>query len=147
MLAHVWSSTPIGVDALPVEVEVHARNGLPKFHVVGLPDGAVRESHNRVSAALRTTGLPNPRGVITINLAPADIRKEGAAFDLPIAIGMIGAASGCYTPDVLGQYFIMGELALEGTVRPVTGVLPMADRKSTRLNSSHVAISYAVFCL
>ena len=138
MLAHVWSSTPIGVDALPVEVEVHARNGLPKFHVVGLPDGAVRESHNRVSAALRTTGLPNPRGVITINLAPADIRKEGAAFDLPIAIGMIGAASGCYTPDVLGQYFIMDELALDGTVRPVKGVLPMAMR--AREEGKHAVI-------
>lgn len=128
MLAHVWSSTPIGVDAQPVEVEVHVRNGLPKFHVVGLPDGAVRESHNRVSAALRTTGLPNPRGVVTINLAPADIRKEGAAFDLPIAIGMIGAASGSYMPDVLEEYFVMGELALDGTVRPVKGVLPMAMR-------------------
>jgi magnesium chelatase family protein len=128
MFAHVWSSTPIGVDALPVEVEIHIRRGLSKFHVVGLPDGAVRESHNRVFSALKTTGLPSPRGIVTINLAPADIRKEGAAFDLPIAMGMINAVAGCFHRKVLDSYFIVGELALDGAVRPVRGVLPMALR-------------------
>jgi magnesium chelatase family protein len=128
MFAHVWSSTPIGVDALPVEVEIHVRNGTPKLFVVGLPDGAVRESHNRVFSALKTTGLPSPRGIVTINLAPADIRKEGAAFDLPIAMGMINAAAGCFHRTVLDSFYIVGELALDGAVRPVRGVLPMALR-------------------
>lgn len=128
MFAHVWSSTPIGVDALPVEVEIHIRNGVPRFFVVGLPDGAVRESHNRVFSALKTTGLPSPRGIVTINLAPADIRKEGASFDLPIAMGMINAVAGCFHRSVLDSFFIVGELALDGAVRPVKGVLPMALR-------------------
>lgn len=128
MFAHVWSSTPIGVDALPVEVEIHVRVGVAKLFVVGLPDGAVRESHNRVFSALKTTGLPSPRGIVTINLAPADIRKEGASFDLPIAIGMINAVAGCFHRNVLDSFCIVGELALDGAVRPVRGVLPMAMR-------------------
>jgi magnesium chelatase family protein len=128
MFAHVWSSTPIGVDALPVEVELHARGGMFKLHMVGLPEGAVRESHNRVFSALKNSGLPSPRGIVTINLAPADIRKEGASFDLPIAIGMIQAASGVFRPEVLDSFCIVGELALDGGVRPVKGVLPMALR-------------------
>lgn len=128
MLSHVWSSTTIGVDALPVEIETNVRGGLPKYIVVGLPDGAVRESHQRIWAALRNTGLPNPRGIVTINLAPADVRKEGASFDLPIAIGLIAAADGCLVPHALDSCFIMGELSLDGAVRPVKGVLSMAIR-------------------
>lgn len=128
MLSHVWSSTPIGVDALPIEIETNLRGGVPKYIVVGLPDGAVRESHQRIWAALRNSNLPNPHGHVTINLAPADVRKEGASFDLPIAIGLIAVADGIIPQEELSSYFIMGELALDGSVRPVKGVLPMAIR-------------------
>lgn len=128
MLSHVWSSTPIGVDALPIEIETNIRGGMPSYTVVGLPDGAVRESHQRIWAALRNCRLPNPHGVVTINLAPADVRKEGASFDLPIAIGLIAVADGMIPQEALDRYFIMGELALDGAVRPVKGVLPMAIR-------------------
>ncbi len=128
MLSHVWSSTTIGVDALPIEIETNVRGGLPKYVVVGLPDGAVRESHQRIWAALRNCRLPNPHGVITINLAPADVKKEGASFDLPIAIGLIAVADRTIPQSMLSSFFIMGELALDGAVRPVKGVLPMAVR-------------------
>lgn len=128
MLSRVWSSTTIGVDALPIEIETNIRGGIPEYVVVGLPDGAVRESHQRIWAALRNCRLPNPRGVITINLAPADVRKEGAAFDLPIAIGLISVADRTIQQEQLDSFFIMGELALDGAVRPVKGILPMAVR-------------------
>lgn len=128
MLSHVWSSTVIGVDALPIEIETYARAGLPKYTVVGLPDGAVRESRDRILSALRTTELPRPRGNVTVNLAPADVRKEGAAFDLPIAIGLIAAADSKIRQERLDEVVITGELSLEGAVRPVRGVLSMAIR-------------------
>lgn len=128
MLSHVWSSTTIGVDALPIEIETNIRGGVPSYTVVGLPDGAVRESHQRIWAALRNSNLPNPHGKVTINLAPADVRKEGASFDLPIAIGLMAVADGVIPQEELSSYFITGELALDGTVRPVKGVLPMAIR-------------------
>ncbi len=118
----------MGIDALPVEVETHTEPGLPKFNVVGLPDGAVRESLDRILAALKNTGLPRPRGRLTVNLAPADVRKEGAAFDLPIALGMVEACGGVLDRERLERFFILGELALDGKVRPVRGVLPMAMR-------------------
>lgn len=128
MLARVWSSVTQGVDALPVEVEAHIEPGLPHYTVVGLPDGAVRESRDRIWAALKNTRLPLPRGQITINLAPADVRKEGASFDLPLAMGLLAAAGAGLRPDRLAAYAITGELALDGKVRPVRGVLPMALR-------------------
>ncbi|GIV62379.1 MAG: magnesium chelatase [Rhodothermaceae bacterium] len=128
MLSHVWSSTTIGVDALPVEIETHIDRGMPGYTVVGLPSGAVRECRERIWAALKNTGLPVPRGAITINLAPADVRKEGAALDLPIAMGLLAASAGCFDPERLDAFFIAGELALDGTVRPVAGVLPMTLR-------------------
>lgn len=126
MLSRVWSSTTIGVDALPIELETHIDSGLPKYTVVGLPYGAVRESHDRVTSALKTNGLPVPRGRITINLAPADVPKEGSAFDLPLAIGLLAAYTDRIDPDRLDATWIMGELALDGSVRPVKGILPMA---------------------
>ena len=89
MLSRVWSSAVLGVDALPIEIETHTEPGIPRWTVVGLPDGAVRESRDRVWAALKTSGLPLPRGGVTVNLAPADVRKEGSAFDLPLAIGLL----------------------------------------------------------
>lgn len=126
MLSHVWSSATHGVDALPIEIETNIDAGMPRYTVVGLPHGAVRESRDRIWAALKNNGLPVPRGVITINLAPADVPKEGAAFDLPLAIGLIAAAGDHLDHERLDAFWLMGELALDGTVRPVRGVLPMA---------------------
>ncbi len=128
MLSRVWSSATLGVDALPVEIETNVTSGMPCYTVVGLPDGAVRESRDRIQAALKNVCLPAPRGVITVNLAPADVRKEGAAFDLPIALGLIAAGGGYIEQARLDELFITGELALDGKVRPVRGVLPMAIR-------------------
>ncbi|MEZ4702699.1 MAG: YifB family Mg chelatase-like AAA ATPase [Rhodothermales bacterium] len=128
MLSRVWSSTVIGVDALPIEIEVHTRGGLPKYIMVGLPDGAVRESQERILTALRANGLPRPTGRITVNLAPADVRKEGTAFDLPIAIGVIATADEAISQRSLDDLCIAGELALNGEVRPIRGALPIALR-------------------
>jgi magnesium chelatase family protein len=127
-LSHVWSSAAVGVDALPVEIETHLAAGLPHYTLVGLPDGAVRESWERVRAALKTSGLPVPRCRTTVNLAPADVRKEGAAFDLPIALGLVAALSDRLPRARFDTSVILGELALDGTVRPVRGVLPAALR-------------------
>ena len=132
MLSRVWSSAVHGVDALPIEIETHTEPGLPAWTVVGLPDGAVRESRDRVFAALKNAGLPSPRGRITVNLAPADVRKEGSAFDLPIALGLLAAlgngqgAGGAIAQAVLDDLVILGELSLDGSLRPVRGVLPSA---------------------
>src|SRR5262245_2381528 len=127
----------VGVDGVPVEVEVRISSQLPGFDVVGLPEAAVRESAARVRAAIGSLGLPFPDRRVTVNLAPAGLRKSGAGLDLPIAIGIL-AAAGSLEPEALGGLGLLGELALDGRVR---------DRKSTRLNSSHLGISYAVFCL
>ncbi len=126
MLSHVWSSTVVGVSALPIAIETHVAGGVPGYTVVGLPDGAVRESLDRIFAALSNTSLPRPRGRVTINLAPADVRKEGAAFDLPIALGLLATCIEHVPSERLQQFAIVGELALDGRVRPVRGVLPMA---------------------
>jgi len=126
MLSRVWSSTTLGIEAIPVEIETHIESGMPRYTVVGLPDGAVRESRDRIWAALRNSGLPLPRGAITVNLAPADLRKEGAAFDLPMALGLLAASEGSPSPEALAPFVIVGELALDGKVRPVRGVLPIA---------------------
>src|SRR5690606_6053696 len=128
MLSHVWSSTTLGIDAVPVEVETNTAAGLPSYTVVGLPDNAIRESRDRILAALKNNGLPVPRGSITVNLAPADLRKEGAAFDLPMAMGLIAASDSYFEPERLDEVYITGELSLDGKVRPVRGVLPMTLR-------------------
>ena len=128
MLSHVWTSTTQGVDALPIEIETSIAGGLPAYVVVGLPDGAVRESRDRIFAAFRNSGLQAPHGRITINLAPADVRKEGAAFDLPIALGLLAAGEAAVDGTLLGGFYVTGELALNGDVRPVRGVLSMALR-------------------
>ncbi|RMH58373.1 MAG: ATP-binding protein [Bacteroidetes bacterium] len=128
MFSQVRSSATHGVDALPIAIETHIESGLPRYTVVGLPDGAVRESRDRIWAALKNTSLPVPRGAVTVNLAPADVRKEGAAFDLPIAIGLLAAHGEQIHQTVLDELAILGELALDGRVRPVRGVLPMAMR-------------------
>src|SRR3954469_17001555 len=125
MLAKVWSAAVNGIDAYPVEVEVDAGFGETITIIVGLPDAAVKESRDRVSAALANSGFKPPLGRSTINLAPADVRKEGPSFDLPIAVGIV-AATEQMNRDDLDRYMLVGELALTGAVRPVKGVLQIA---------------------
>ena len=125
MLAKVTSGALIGIDAYPVEVEVDIAQGLPQFSTVGLPEGAVKESKDRVKSAIKNSGYDFPTRRITINLAPADIRKEGAAFDLPIAIGIL-CATGLVDAKALENFVLMGELSLDGRIKPVHGVLPVA---------------------
>jgi magnesium chelatase family protein len=115
----------VGLDGVVVEVEVDTRNGLPKVVIVGLPDTAVQESRERVEAAVRNSGNPFPRGHVTVNLAPASVRKAGPAYDLPIAIGVLVAGRLLPSESVEGT-MIVGELSLDGTLRHVRGVLPMA---------------------
>lgn len=124
MLAKVRSAAVMGVDAYGVEIEVDVANGLPSVMVVGLPDTAVQESKERVRAAVRNTGYVFPASRIVINLAPADVRKEGPAFDLPIALALL-AAQGVIPEKSLSQTVLSGELALDGTLRPVRGAINM----------------------
>ncbi len=125
MLAKVLSSAVIGIDAYVVEVEVDIAQGLPSFSTVGLPEGAVRESKERVKAAVKNSGYHFPSDRITVNLAPADIKKEGSAFDLPMALGIL-AATGLVDKAAYADHIFVGELALDGMIRPVRGVLSMA---------------------
>jgi magnesium chelatase family protein len=124
MLIKCYGAAPQGIDAVIVTIEVHAVPGF-EFTLVGLPDSAVKESHERIVAALTVNGYNRPRHTLTINMAPADIKKEGAAYDLPLAIGMLTAEEVVKTA-LLEQYMIMGELSLDGTLQPIQGVLPMA---------------------
>ena len=125
MLATVHAGAVFGVDAHPVEIEVNAGRGDPQIVIVGLPDAAVKESKDRVWTALINSAFAPPMGRTTINLAPADIKKEGPSFDLPMALGML-AATGKLSPDALDGICVLGELALSGQVRRVRGVLPIA---------------------
>ena len=152
MFSKVLSAAVLGIDAYIVEVETHFEGGLPKFIVVGLPEGAVKESMERVNAAIKNCGLRFPNKRITVNLAPADIRKEGSAFDLPIAMGIL-ASVGEVSPDLLEDFLILGELSLDGTLRPIRGALPisLAARKAKKkglivpqLNAGEAAISKGV---
>jgi magnesium chelatase family protein len=127
MLARVLSAAVNGIEAFPVEVEVNCGWGDTTVVIVGLPDAAVKESRDRVSTALTNSGFKFPMGRSTINLAPADVKKEGPSFDLPIAVGML-AASDQLQADQLDNFVMVGELALTGAVRPVKGVLPIAWR-------------------
>lgn len=125
MLAKILSAAVQGIDAYPVSVETDIAAGLPTFATVGLPDAAVKESKDRVVAAVRNSGFDFPVRRITVNLAPADVKKEGAAFDLPIAVGIL-AAQGVVPAGRLQDIALIGELALDGTLRPVRGVLSIA---------------------
>ena len=125
MLSRVLSSAVFGIDAYVVEVEVDIAQGLPAFATVGLPEGAVKESKDRVKAAIKNCGYDFPARRITVNLAPADVKKEGAAFDLPMAIGIL-AATEVVQKGRLRHYFILGELSLDGKVKPIKGTLPIA---------------------
>jgi magnesium chelatase family protein len=124
MLAKTFGSAIIGIDALTITIEVNIGRGI-NFFLVGLPDSAVKESQQRIEAALNNIGQEYPRKKIVINMAPADIRKEGSAYDLPIAVGML-AASEQIPNDVLENYIIMGELSLDGGLNPIKGALPIA---------------------
>ncbi|NND70338.1 MAG: YifB family Mg chelatase-like AAA ATPase [Rhodothermales bacterium] len=126
MVSRVWSSSVQGITALPIEVEAHVSPGMPKYTVVGLPDGAVRESRQRIYSALVTNSLPVPRGIVNVNLAPANVRKEGTMFDLPMAVALFCATTGSLSNEQLQRFCIVGELALDGRVRPVRGLLSIA---------------------
>ncbi len=124
MLSKTFGSAVYGIDATTITVEVNVLQGL-KFFVVGLPDSAVKESEHRIESAIKQIGFFMPRQKVVVNLAPADIRKEGSAYDLPIAICTLNASGQVLTDD-LEKYVIMGELSLDGVVRPIKGALPIA---------------------
>ncbi len=124
MLVKVYGSAVQGINATIITIEVNVSQGI-KFFLVGLPDNAVKESHERIVSALAYTGHKLPRKQVLINMAPADIRKEGAAYDLALAIGML-AASESIRSENLDKYIIMGELSLDGGLQPIKGVLPIA---------------------
>src|SRR3954464_8117617 len=125
MLAAIRSAAVLGIDAYDVPVEVEVANGLPQWTTVGLPASAVKESRERVGAALLNAGFTVPPRRITINLAPADIRKDGTAFDLPIALGVLVGA-GVLESEAVSRHTFVGELGLDGTLRPVRGALSIA---------------------
>lgn len=132
MLARVQSSHLIGIEPYAVDVEVDiAQKGLPHFNIVGLPDTAVRESRDRIKAAFKNTGFTFPIKQITVNLAPADLKKEGSSFDLPIAIGIL-AAEGYVPLNVLEEFLIVGELSLEGKLRAIKGALCIVSKLKDR---------------
>jgi len=124
-LSQVLSASTYGIDAFTVKVETHIEQGLFAFTIVGLPDSSVKESRERVNAAIKNSGFKFPNKKITVNLAPADIKKEGSQFDLPIAIGILSATEQIQS-DILDKFIILGELALDGTLRPIHGALPIA---------------------
>lgn len=125
MLSKVLSSATYGIDAYLVEVETHVERQIPGFAIVGLPDNAVKESRERVTAAIKNSGFDFPVKKITVNLAPADIKKEGSSFDLPIAVGLLSAIGKIET-DLMEDSIFLGELSLDGKLRPVKGALPIA---------------------
>lgn len=124
MLIKIYSAAPVGIDAVQVTIEVHATPGFD-FTLVGLPDASVKESHERIMAALTVNGTEMLRRSYTINMAPADIKKEGSSFDLPLAIGMLAGAEKVKVRE-LEHYMIMGELSLDGSLQPIRGALPIA---------------------
>ncbi len=124
MLVKTYGSAVFGINATTITVEVNLSIGI-QFHLVGLPDSAVKESQQRINAALHNNKLDFPRQKIVINMAPADIRKEGSAYDLTLAVGIL-AASGQIISNVLEKFIIMGELSLDGSLQPIKGALPIA---------------------
>ena len=143
MFIKVACGAVLGVDGYIVDVEVDLSSGLPAFDIVGLPDSAVKESRERVRAAIRNSGYTFPIKRITVNLAPADIRKSGPAFDLPIAVGIL-ICTGNLKPNIADGAFFAGELSLDGAVRPVNGILPMAlAAKSQGIHDFYVPMENA----
>jgi magnesium chelatase family protein len=131
MYSRILSAATFGVNAYIVEVESHLEGGNPKFFIVGLPEGAVKESHQRVFAAIKNSEFKFPRNRITVNLAPADIKKEGSSYDLPIAVGLL-TASGQITSEIINDFLILGELSLDGNLRPIHGALVIAIEAKNR---------------
>src|SRR6185312_5471424 len=131
MIARVSTVAFLGVEALPVDVQVQISSGIVAFTLVGLPDKAVAESRERVRAALTACGLALPAKRITVNLAPADLPKEGSHFDLPIAVGLL-TAMGLLPHDLTGRFVVLGELALDGSIYPVSGTLSAAVAANAR---------------
>ena len=125
MLACVRTAAVYGIDACPIQVEVDVSHGLPSFTMVGLPDAGIRESRDRIRSAIRNSGFEFPPHRITVNLSPADLRKEGASFDLPIALGVL-AAAGPLTRRRIDDVLLIGALSLDGGIQPTRGVLPVA---------------------
>jgi len=125
LIVKVLSSAVVGIDSFPVDVEVDLSTGLPQFSTVGLPDMAVKESRDRIKAAMKNSGYRFPENRVTVNLAPADIRKEGTGFDLPIALGIL-ASMGLIAGEQLRQHCSVGELSLDGSIRKSAGILPIA---------------------
>jgi len=125
MLVKTFGSAVYGVEAISITIEVNVSNG-QGYNIVGLPDSSVKESLQRIESAIKTNDLHMPRTKIVVNLAPADIKKSGAAFDLPIALGVLGASEQLEQPERLANYVMMGELSLDGTVQPIKGALPIA---------------------
>ena len=126
MLVKTFGSAVYGVEAIAITIEANVSGGNLNYFIVGLPDNAVKESIQRIESAIKTNKYEMPRTKLVINMAPADIRKTGAAFDLPIAIGVLGAANQIDDPDVLKDYVMMGELSLDGEIKPIKGALPIA---------------------
>jgi len=123
LIVKTTSSAIIGIDSYPVDVEVDVSRGLPQFSTVGLPDASVRESKDRIKSAIKNSGYRFPGNRVTINLAPADIKKEGTGFDLPIAVGIL-SAQGVIEKERLSEYMFTGELSLDGGVKSIHGALP-----------------------
>lgn len=130
MLVKVFGSAVYGVEAMTITIEVDLAQGTTGYFIVGLPDNAVKESIERILSAIKNTGFERPRTKVVVNMAPADIKKAGSAYDLPIAIGML-AATGQLPAEELSEYIIMGELSLDGSVQPVKGALPIAIQART----------------
>ncbi|MCX7878896.1 MAG: ATP-binding protein, partial [Ignavibacteria bacterium] len=126
MISEVLTAATAGVNAFIVKIETHIERQLPKVIIVGLPDSAVKESSERVNAAIKNSGFRFPVQKITVNLSPADVRKEGSGFDLPIALGIL-CESGQVKPDMFSDYVFTGELSLDGKIRSVRGILPIAS--------------------
>ncbi|MDD4016050.1 MAG: magnesium chelatase domain-containing protein, partial [Petrimonas sp.] len=124
MLVKVFGAAVQGINATLITIEVNCTKGI-KFFLVGLPDASVKESHKRIVSAIQVSGFKYPRQQIVINMSPADIRKEGSAYDLPLAIGIL-ATSETIMADKLPDYLIMGELSLDGNILPIKGALPIA---------------------
>ena len=124
MLVQLSGSAVFGVDAHLITIEVNVDKGIG-YHLVGLPDKAIKESNYRIASALKNIGYKLPGKKITINMAPADLRKEGSAYDLPIALGIL-SASNQIKASAISDYLIMGEIALDGAIRPIRGALPIA---------------------
>src|SRR6476660_5783009 len=125
MLVKTFGSAVYGVEAITITVEVNVSNG-QNYFIVGLPDSAVKESMQRIESAIKQNGYYMPRTKVVINLAPADIKKSGSAFDLPIAMGILAATDQLDESELLEQYVIMGELSLDGSIKPIKGALPIA---------------------